>query len=97
MSSLFCANFAHSRECWPTCNQVWCGECYSLHPLDRFSRHVPADESGFDWRPQEDLLHYTHGRNGDNLVTPFQCNLCIFRNLQCRNPLPGLQDDLLLC
>lgn len=31
-------------------------------------------------------------------MTPFQCDLCLFRNLQLRNPLPSHpKDDLLLC
>jgi len=68
-----------------------------MHPLDRFPRHVPVDEAGFDWRPPADLARYTHARNGDFLVTPFQCDLCIFRNLQRRNPIGTPQDDLLLC
>jgi hypothetical protein len=84
MSGLFCVNFAHSRARWAA-------------PLDRFPHHAPVDEDGFDWGPQEDVTQYTHGRNGDHMVTPFQCDLCIFRNLQRRNPVAGLQDDLLLC
>jgi hypothetical protein len=68
-----------------------------MHPLDLFPCHVPVDEDGFDWRPQEDVARYTHGRNGDFLVTPFQCDLCIFWNLHKRNPIATPQDDLLLC
>jgi hypothetical protein len=68
-----------------------------MHPLDCFPRHVPVDEDGFDWRPQEDVARYTHGHNGDFLVTPFQCDLCIFWNLHKRNPIATPQDDLLLC
>jgi hypothetical protein len=37
-------------------------------------------------------------RDGDHLLTPFQCDLCCFRNLQHQDPVPGLpKDDLLLC
>lgn len=98
MSGLFCANFAHSRECWPPCRSVWCGDCYTTHPLDRFPRHIPVDESGFEWRPIEDQRKYLHARDGDHLITPFQCDLCVFRNLQHRNPTAShLQDDFLLC
>jgi len=35
-----------------------------------------------------------YARDGDHLVTPFQCDLCVFRNLKGRNP--GAQDALLL-
>jgi hypothetical protein len=34
------------------------------------------------------------GRDGDHLLTPFQCDLCVFRNLKHRNPSEG--DRLLL-
>lgn len=57
-----------------------------------------TDEDGFDWRPPEMLLRFKTARDGDHLLTPFQCDLCCFRNLQQRDPLPTLpQDQLLLC
>lgn len=34
-------------------------------------------------------------RNGDHLGAPFQCDLCIFRRIQQRNPLPDSQSDKL--
>jgi len=75
---------------------VW--PCYSNHPLDRFPRFVPVDEGGFDWRLVEDTLRHTHARDGDHLVTPFQCDLCTFRNLKRGNPLPqSMADARLLC
>jgi len=59
---------------------------------------VPTDEAGFDWRPQEEQNRYRYARDGDHLLTPFQCDLCTFRNLQLRNPLPNYpKDDLLMC
>jgi len=98
MTGLFCVNFAHSRGCWAACKHVWCGACYTNHALVRFPRHEPVDEEGFNWKPDEEKLRYTHGRDGDFLLTPFQCDLCVFRNLQKRNPAAGcLQDDMLLC
>jgi hypothetical protein len=77
---------------------VWCGECYTPHPLDKFFQYTPSDEGGFDWRPQDDLLRHRQARDGDMLLTPFQCDLCVFQNLQHRNPSPhNPKDDLLLC
>jgi hypothetical protein len=84
--------------CWTPCRGVWCGTCYAQHPLDRFYRFTPSGEDGFDWRPAEEQSRYTHGRNGDHLLTPFQCDLCVFHNLKCRNPLSeDSTDQLLLC
>ncbi len=59
---------------------------------------MTTDDDGFDWRPAEDLTRYREARNGDHLLTPFQCNLCCFWNLQKRDPILLLaRDDLLLC
>jgi hypothetical protein len=46
------------------------------------------------WTPIKDSGRHTYGRDGDHLITPFQCDLCIFRNLMNHNPLPN--DTLLL-
>jgi hypothetical protein len=35
-----------------------------------------------------------HGRAGDHLMTPFQCELCHFRNLIARDPLEGDDADV---
>jgi hypothetical protein len=38
------------------------------------------------------------GRNGDNLVCPFQCDLCHFQNIKKRDPFSSdLRDLRLLC
>jgi hypothetical protein len=98
MSGVFCANFASSRMCWTPCRKVWCGKCYTPHPLDKFFCFEVTDEDGFDWRPAEERLCHLHTRDGDHLLTPFQCDLCMFHNLQGRNPLKAdAKDDLLLC
>jgi hypothetical protein len=83
---------------WRPCHSVWHGRCYTVHPDDHFYYHVVTDDDGFDWRPKESELRYRVGRDGDNLLTTFQCDLCWFRNLQHRDPLPEVpQDNLLLC
>jgi hypothetical protein len=98
LCGLFWANFAHSRLHWKPCRSAWHGACYQPHPLDHFYYHVATDDDGFDWRPPEALQRFRVARDGDHLLTSFQCDLCCFRNLQRRDPFPGLpQDDLLLC
>lgn len=96
MNGIFCANFASSRQSWKACLSVWHGRCYTPHALDHFYHHIPTDEDGFDWRPAEDSLRYKQGRDGDHLVTPFQCDTCVFRNLMQRDPLPDVHRDALL-
>lgn len=45
-----------------------------------FFQCQPSDEDGYHWGRQEDSTRHTCGRDGDHLVTPFQCDLCVFRN-----------------
>lgn len=83
---------------WTPCKGVYCGPCYTPHRLDKFFHYTPVDEDGFEWRPADDLNRHKYGRNGDHLLTPFQCDLCSFRNLQGRNPVANsYQDDMVLC
>jgi hypothetical protein len=98
MKGVFCANFVTPRLQWPPCHSVWHGNCYTPHPDDHFYCHVVTDEDGFDWRPPKAILHYRVARDGDNLLTTFQCDICCFWNLHRQDPLPGhAQDTLLLC
>ncbi len=77
---------------------MWCGPCYTAHPDDHFYVHVPTDEAGCGWGSTDDHTRYHCARNGDHLLTPFQCDLCVFRNLQHRNPIAdSFQDITLLC
>lgn len=54
----------------------------------------PQDEGGEEIEDLEDKDRFMQGRNGDNLVTPFQCDLCHFRNLMKREPVAGLAQDV---
>jgi hypothetical protein len=44
----------------------------------------------------EDEERFLVARNGDNLVTPFQCDVCHFVNIMGREPLEGLASDVRL-
>ena len=43
----------------------------------------------------DDKFRFVRGRNGDHLLTPFQCDLCHFRNCNRRDPDPSLYADRL--
>lgn len=43
---------------------------------------------------KQDELKFIIGRTGDNLFTPFQCDLCHFRNLLSRDPVPSYAQDI---
>jgi len=98
IQGIFCGNFDCYRGNWTPCRKAWCGECYTQHPNDNFHVHTPQDEEGFVWQKQGDENRFTCGRDGDHLVTPFQCDLCIFRLLKGRDPRPtSHQDGYLQC
>jgi len=42
----------------------------------------------------EEALKYKSARNGDHLITPFQCDLCHFRNIYNRDPVRDRQGDM---
>jgi len=97
---LFCSNFGRERgPGFDICRRVWCGECYKPHQTDNFHVFVPKDESGFEWRRKpKDALRFKTARDGDHLVTPFQCHLCHFQILTLRKPSESNHKDaLLLC
>ena len=50
------------------------------------------------WKQKEANPNDFHeGRNGDHAITPFECDTCIFRKLNRRDPIAnGQQDKLLL-
>jgi hypothetical protein len=73
---------------------VWCPECYTPPADVRFHHAKPQDEGGFEYAHPKDALRHACGREGDHLVTPFQCDTCVFRNIKNRNP--GSGDRLLL-
>jgi hypothetical protein len=44
------------------------------------------DEGNEVTEPGGELLRFLTARKGDHLLTPFQCELCHFRNIQARDP-----------
>ena len=44
----------------------------------------------------EDPLRFKEGRDGDHLMTPFQCDICHFVNIQGRLPQASDEQDKLL-
>ena len=94
---MFCANF-----CWKVGNfqpwqSIWCGRCYTLSDSIKFHiRTKPIedeDEGRFEraWSSQWEDDQHQSARDGDHLITPFECDQCIFLKLKGR--LPVLEDD----
>jgi hypothetical protein len=78
---------------------MWCGGCYTSNPEVVF--HVKQRE-GFDDKNDSDedqervkrawgskqrpADEYLVGRDGDHLLVPFECDLCILRKLRGKEP-----------
>ena len=56
----------------------------------------PSDEEGFAVVIEKDRSRFLQGREGDHLLTTFQCDLCHFRNLKGHSPLDAYEDNQLL-
>ena len=54
------------------------------------------DEDGVELPRDDDEWRFKCARDGDHLTTPFQCDLCHFRNIQGRDPLAHSDKDCLL-
>eukprot|EP00980_Cylindrotheca_fusiformis_P023557 scaffold10595_cov116-Cylindrotheca_fusiformis.AAC.1 len=93
---IFCANYANERGSFKPCLKAWCGGCYSVPPGNEFPIRRPVDEDGLENLAPGDEHRFCRGRNGDFMMTPFQCDLCHFRNIQKRDPEEHPGDDKLL-
>jgi len=67
---------------------MWCASCYSSNHEVKF--HVRS-KPGLDdeeerivnsWKRSVDHGEYHSARDGDHLITPFECDLCIFVKLK---------------
>jgi hypothetical protein len=84
---MFCANFSAQRGLWTPCCRAWHGNRYCATDNGEFPIAKPQDEIGeFMVQDSNDAKHYLVGRDGDNLVTPFQCSYCHFVNVMGREP-----------
>ena len=57
---------------------------------------MAQDEDGFEMPIAGDELRFKQARAGDFLMTPFQCDLCHFRNIKGNNPDATRDEDVLL-
>jgi hypothetical protein len=62
-----------------------------------FFTYEPEDEDGFVWVKKGDERRFKVARNGDNLMTHFQCEICVFRNIHLYDPSDSQSDSLTLC
>lgn len=103
LDGVICANFGIQRGVklnW-ACAGAWHGKCYRQGPKDDFpvlNQDVEAEDLVLDEKmEEEDPGRFKEARDGDHLMTPFQCDLCHFENCKKRHPIGGnLQDEVAL-
>lgn len=93
---LCCANSLTGRGFWPNCKGYWCDGCYKLDDDGFFPIRKPTDEEGYVLEVEKDIGRFLYGREGDHLVTSFQCDCCHFRNITGRSPQSDGSDDTVL-
>ncbi|CAJ1960068.1 unnamed protein product [Cylindrotheca closterium] len=82
----FCGNFSFTRGNFPACRKVWCPKCYTVPAGSPYPIRTATDEDGFEVAMDGDEDRFRVSRVGDFLMTPFQCDICHFRNVMKRNP-----------
>jgi CxxC motif-containing protein (DUF1111 family) len=55
---------------------------------------IPRDADGEIVLEEKDKLRYLEARDGDHLVTQFQCEACHVRNIVGRDPQMNLASDV---
>jgi hypothetical protein len=93
-NGIFCGNYYHARGIFAPCNNAWCAECYE--PLGKLPFPIKSvtDEEGAILESLSEAKRFLIGRAGDQLMTPFQCELCHFRNVMLRDPDATKLEDL---
>ena len=81
------------RGDFPPCNSCWCAECFVEIGKTHFPVKKTLDDDGEELYTDEGNTRFKQGRDGDHLTSPFQCELCHFRNIKKRNPEPALIKD----
>ena len=61
--------------------------------MDKYPVAKLADTDEDDVEDQEEANKFRCARNGDHLLTPFQCDLCQFRNVFKREPMANVVTD----
>lgn len=94
---IFCTNFSANHGPWSPCLWAWHRKCYCTTDNGEFPIAKPQDEEGeFMVQDVEEERHFCKARDGDNLVTPFQCDICHFINLTGLKPIENLALDVCL-
>ena len=64
--------------------------------LGRDKRDEVRIEKSWGRKKAKTKRDFLEGRDGDHLLVPFECDLCVFRKLRKTDPSPSSQSDILL-
>jgi len=82
------------------CFGAWHATCFFQHPKDKFPVLAVKDlENSLvdeEYLIDDDLARFMIARDGDHLMTPFQCENCHFFNMRSRARNMNSQEDELL-
>lgn len=92
-NGILCANFGVSRGVsGQPCMRAWHGSCYKQDANDDFPvwcQEVEEDQViDDDLMEDEDPQRFKEARDGDHLMSTFQCDWCHFENIEGRSANP---------
>jgi hypothetical protein len=96
MWGIYCANAWSKRGHFLPCEGIWYGTCFLASDEIVFPIRLPVDEEGFRVVRSKDVGRFVAARNGDHLMSEFQCPLCHFRNIYKRSPREESATDCLV-
>ena len=100
LSGVICGNFGCKKNGDNACFGTWHSHCFKQTEDDDFP--VPSvndlDDSlvDEDYLVEEDQDRFNTARDGDHLMTPFQCSDCHFVKMRGRSKIEGYPADDLL-
>jgi hypothetical protein len=90
---LFCANFWSQRGTFAPCLSTWRPPCYKPVGLTCFPVALQYNDEGELITSEQENARFREARVGDHLMTPFQCEVCHFRNIYKRDPMDASLED----
>ena len=63
------------------------------HATISFQLAEPENDAGLVWKKRSNEGRFMMARDGDMLVSPFQCDICWFRNFTLRDPKEDSMSD----
>ena len=74
------------------CKNGWCPSCYRSPSAIAFAKVEVLDDDGLPL-PNRDKDMFMAARAGDTMMTPFQCEFCLFQNIKGRDALERVSWD----